>query len=205
MNEFFAKYRLLISRIAGVILALFMLFSQPIIQYDEQHSSVYNFMFVLGLFLIFVCILGRTFTSLFMSDKRGRSIVSQGMYSITRNPLYFFSFLGTLGIGLIYSSLTIIVLLILFFSFYYYHVISYEEKFLTSEFSQEYVDYLNSNIPRFFPKIKLWKSSDYLEVNYKVVLRTIVDASLFFLIAICLLIVLNLQEIGVLPVFWQIW
>ncbi|MDR0484440.1 MAG: isoprenylcysteine carboxylmethyltransferase family protein [Alphaproteobacteria bacterium] len=197
---FFAKYRLIISRIAGIILALFMLFSQPVLQY----GSFYNPMLILGLFLVLVCILGRTFASIFMSDKRGRSVVSEGIYSISRNPLYFFSFLGIIGIGLIYSSLLVLVLLIVFFSFYYYQVISYEEKFLSKKFGKEYTDYLNSGTPRFFPKLKLWKSEEYIEVNYKVVLKTMIDASLFFFAAIVILALLWLQNGNIIPTFLYI-
>ncbi|MDR2008050.1 MAG: isoprenylcysteine carboxylmethyltransferase family protein [Alphaproteobacteria bacterium] len=205
VGGFFAKYRLIISRIAGVFLALFVIFSQPIIQQGERYDFLYNSMLVVGLCLVLICILGRTFASLFMSDKRGQAIVSEGIYSITRNPLYFFSFLGILGIGLIYSSLIILALLIVFFSFYYYNVISNEEAFLSKKFGQEYTDYLNSGVPRFFPKMKLWESQDYVEASYKVVLKTIVDASSFFFIAIIVIVMLNLQEMGVIPTFLRIW
>lgn len=200
MNKFFAKYRLIISRIVGVILALFMFFSNPILQY----SSWYSVMLMSGLLLILICILGRTFASLFMSNKRGRSVVTEGIYSTTRNPLYFFSFLGVIGIGLIYSSLVVLVLLIILFGIYYQQVISYEEEFLSKKFGKEYTDYLNSGVPRFFPNRKLFKSDEYVEVNYKVTLKTMIDASLFFVFAFVVVMMLGLQNAGYIPTFLYI-
>ncbi len=200
MNKFFAKYRLIISRIVGVILALFMFFSSPVLQY----SSWYSVMFMFGLLLILVCILGRTFASLFMSNKRGRSIVTEGVYSTTRNPLYFFSFLGVIGVGLIYSSLLVLLLLIVLFGIYYRQVISYEEEFLAKKFGTEYTDYLNSGVPRFFPNRKLFKSDEQVEVNYKVTLKTMIDASLFFVFAFIIVMMLALQNAGYIPTFLYI-
>ncbi len=200
MGVFFAKRRLMTLRIGVIIIAIFMFFNTPVL----QNTSWYSPMIMLGLLLVLICVLGRIFTNLFMSNKRGKILVTEGMYSITRHPLYFFSFLGVLGIGLIYSSIVILLLLVVGFGIYTYLVIYYEEKYLLGKFYKEYSDYLKSNVPKFFPNRKLWKSREYIEINYKIILKTILDSSWFFLIACFIILLLALQNSGFIPTFLYI-
>jgi protein-S-isoprenylcysteine O-methyltransferase Ste14 len=61
----------------------------------------------IGLALIVVCILGRTWCALYLGGKKKRQLVRHGPYSIVRNPLYLFSAIGAAGVGLCAGSLVI--------------------------------------------------------------------------------------------------
>ena len=200
MNQFFADYRIAISRVFSIIILLLVLLSKP--QY--YGSLLYYVMFVLGNILVVIGILGRIFASIFMSDNRNVNLVSTGLYSITRNPLYLFSFIGTVGIGMVYGSITIMFVLIIAYLIYYRFVISYEEQNLSKRLGASYIAYINSEVPRFFPKISLWKSEEYLNVNYKVVLQTMVDAFWFFFVILILSVWLKLQDLSWVPSLFTI-
>ncbi len=80
---------------------------------------------------------------------------TSGLYSITRNPLYFGNFLITLGLSLFTRSYMIAILNCLLFLIFYAPIILVEESFLSSKFGETYKEYI-SKTPCFFPKLSLW-------------------------------------------------
>src|SRR5699024_5278208 len=139
---------------------------------------------LLGFFLVISGVLGRVFAGIFMGNNRDQKIVCTGIYSTTRNPLYFFSFIGTLGIILIYGSLIFFTIFIIFFSLYYYKVIRSEETYLTNKFKDDYINYKKIT-PRFFPNFKLFHvEEEYITTSYKSVLKNILDISLILVLSI---------------------
>ena len=201
MFKFLARYRIAISRVFALVFTFVILFCHPYF-----YNSLFNgVILVLGLLLILIGMLGRIFSSLFMSDNRHKNIVSMGIYSITRNPLYLFSFIGTIGLTFVFGSFVLAGVVIVFYLLYYYIIITFEENSLSEKFGLEYINYLQSGTPRFFPKFSLWKSDTHLNVSYKVVLQTILDASWFFVIAIAIVVILKLQQIGMIPVYFYLF
>ena len=67
--------------------------------------------------------------------------MTQGPYSVCRNPLYFFSFIGLVGIGLATETVSLTLFLIAFFALVYPAVIAGEEEFLRGKFGPAYVEY----------------------------------------------------------------
>src|SRR5450759_2452543 len=51
----------------------------------------------IGIALIIVCIIGRSWSRLYVGWHKTRHLVSAGPYSVCRNPLYSFSILGAAG------------------------------------------------------------------------------------------------------------
>src|SRR5262245_14008421 len=64
-----------------------------------------------GLVLILLGILGRTWCTLYIGGLKKRELVTAGPYSLVRNPLYVFSALGAAGIGAQTGSALLAVLL----------------------------------------------------------------------------------------------
>jgi hypothetical protein len=138
--------------------------------------------------LVFIGMVGRIFSSIFIGNLKNQKIINYGMYSITRNPLYFFSFIGFLGVLIFTGIITFVVVGLVFFAFYYYNVITYEGNFLLNKFGDDYKMY-QKNVPIFIPNIKKWSSPSQVVVDYKSVWKTLIEASyfLFFLFGIKLI------------------
>lgn len=135
---------------------------------------------LVGLVLIVACILGRTWSSIYIGGQKSRKLVTDGPYSVTRNPLYLFSILGAAGAGAQLGSigLTLVTGIIAWLIFYL--VVMKEERVLVLRFGNKFRRYL-AEVPRFLPNPSLWRDVDKLEVRPSIVRRTAVDACLFLL------------------------
>lgn len=92
-----------------------------------------------------------------------------GMYSMTRNPLYFGNFLMVLGVMIFLRVWWIPLIYILFFTLYYERIIFAEEIYLRQKFGKEYLDWAFKT-PAFIPRISLWRATA-VPFSWKKVLR----------------------------------
>jgi protein-S-isoprenylcysteine O-methyltransferase Ste14 len=157
----------------------------------------------LGLVAIIICIFGRTWTSLYIAGRKRKRLVIDGPYSITRNPLYFFSTLGAAGAGAQLGSVTMVVVIGLLVWFVFYLEILHEERELTAGYGQEYEAY-KSLVPQFLPNPRLWREPPTLTIQLATVRVTFIDSLLFLLSAPLADVLEQLRRIGVLPVLFQL-
>lgn len=73
--------------------------------------------------------------------KPTNAIISDGIYSLSRNPVYVAMIFICLGVTLIFNSLWFLPFLILVLLVMHYGVILREEKYLEKKFGTEYSDY----------------------------------------------------------------
>jgi protein-S-isoprenylcysteine O-methyltransferase Ste14 len=104
--------------------------------------------------LVTISMVGRIWCSLYIAGRKNEALVVHGPYSITRNPLYLFSWLGAIGITLGSISVILPILVGCGFLLYYPFVISSEEEYLRARYGSEYEAYVN-RVPRFLPSIGL--------------------------------------------------
>lgn len=76
-------------------------------------------------------------------------VITKGVFSIVRHPVYFGSLMTILGIVLTTLSLFSLIIWIIAVIFYYY-VSRHEEKLLLAKFGKEYEDYMKK-VPMLFP------------------------------------------------------
>jgi protein-S-isoprenylcysteine O-methyltransferase Ste14 len=152
-----------------------------------------------GIVFIVICILGRTWTSLYIGGRKIEQLVMIGPYSITRNPLYFFSVIGAAGFGAQLGSIAVAITFAVLTWLVFHVVIIQEERVLADRFGAVFADYQKA-VPRFFPNVKLWHDEPTLVIRPPRVLRTFVDASVFLLSVPIAEIFEWLQDSGALPV-----
>jgi protein-S-isoprenylcysteine O-methyltransferase Ste14 len=155
---------------------LLMLFCES--QWRQQIPTLDRFIEGFGLFLIVLCILGRTWCTLYIGGLKKRSLVTKGPYSVTRNPLYAFTVVGAAGMGAQSGSMVIAALFVAASFVIFSAVIRQEEVFLSASFPIEYANYA-ARVPRFFPRPSLWDDAEELLVKPRLVRQTFLDACVF--------------------------
>jgi len=132
-----------------------------------------------GMLLIFAGILGRMLSTISIGGHKDRTIVKTELYSICRNPLYFASFLLTIGVGLLSTRMDFMLLTGACYLAIFYPMMLNEANFLRRKF-EDFADY-EKKVPLFFPNFTLWNSRKAFEINFVLVMRTLLDSSLTLL------------------------
>jgi protein-S-isoprenylcysteine O-methyltransferase Ste14 len=156
-----------------------------------------------GVALIFVCVCGRTWCSLYIGGRKTSELVTAGPYSISRNPLYLFSIIGAVGVGAQLGSVAVAALAGIFAWTVHLLVVLQEERLLSAEHGDAYRAYLAA-VPRFLPRFALWRDVDMLHVSPRIVKRTFLDACMF-IAAIPVAAILDvLHDLGWLRVLFHL-
>ncbi len=163
----------------------------------DPQNMLHEIMEGAGYPLVLLAVLGRAYCTLFIGGKKNVQVVRLGPYSVVRNPLYVFSFLGVLGVGLESASPVLLGVLVLAFWYYYPKVVAHEEAFLAHRLGEPYRAYLRE-VPRWMPRFGLWKSAETVEADPRLVLKTMLDASVFVLPLMVFELVEMLHANGVL-------
>lgn len=135
---------------------------------------------MVGYVAIVISIVGRAWCSLYIGGRKKAEIVTRGPYSVTRNPLYVFSFIGAFGVGAQTGSVTIALLFVFASLIVFSMTVKREEAFLSAEFGEVYDRYA-ARTPRFIPKPSLWRDEDDLTIKPVRFLLTIRDGLVFLL------------------------
>lgn len=170
---FVNQHRKLILRLLAVALAAYLFYVPS--PWTPGPGTV-QFMLASGSLLLFTGVIGRVFASISIGGMKDRMIVRTELYSVCRNPLYFSSFLMTVGFGLLTGRGDFAVLAALAYLAVFHPMMANEARFLRARFP-DFGDYEKS-VPLFVPNFALWKSRDSFEVNFRLVSRTLLDASL---------------------------
>lgn len=185
---------------SGALLLFVLLFTHSLWQ---SESWVHESIEWVGYALILTCIAGRTWCSLYIGGRKKLILVQQGPYSLSRNPLYLFSVIGGVGVGLQAGSIMTGVMLGLFVFALFAVVIAREEDFLRDRFPAKFSAYAAA-VPRWGPRLPAWRDAPEVIIHPRLVLVTFRDA-LWFLLAIPLLEGIEmLQDGGWLPVLLQV-
>ena len=156
-----------------------------------------------GIGAIVICIVGRTWCSLYIGGRKIDQFVTVGPYSVMRNPLYFFSIVGAVGVGAQHGSVVAAAVFGVFAWLVFYFVVLQEEALLADRYGAAFANYKVS-VPRFLPNPGLWHDEPTLTIMPPKVIRTFADA-MFFLLPIPLADGLeHLQHIGMLPVLFRL-
>jgi hypothetical protein len=121
-----------------------------------------------------------------------------------RNPLYFFSLLGGIGVGLASENFTIPVIILCGFCLYYPLVILSEQKQLLDIHGNEYVNYLRTT-PAFFPKLSLLREPLEYVVKPHVFRRRMLGALWFVWLVGVLELIEEVHELQLLPVLFKLY
>ena len=196
------KLRIHISQIFAVLLIMFICVSRSL--WEDKAPFVTMVLSLLAVFLVGVACLGRLWCSVYIAGYKTDHLVTQGPYSMCRNPLYFFSLLGALGIGFASETFLIPVLILIGFLAYYPLVIKSEEAELAKLHKTEFEIYFKK-VPRFFPKISYLSEPEEYIVKPVIFKKHMFSAIWFLWLLGILEVIEELQELKVLPAIFDIY
>jgi len=164
----FSQNRIKVSRIFGIAFVAALLATGSL----WQGTWIGGSMFLVGIVLAAIGMVGRIWCLVYSSGYKSSGLVTEGPYSLCRNPLYFFSFIGLIGIGLSTETFTLTLVLVAFFALVYPAVIAGEEEFLRGRFGDEYAEYFR-RVPRFFPARRLFVEPESYTVQPRTMRRSL--------------------------------
>lgn len=194
-TSLFARQRIIISRAVVIPLMALVFMTESA---WELVPPVDGFIFVAGCLLVGMATVGRLWCSIYICGRKTKELVTCGPYALTRNPLYFFSALGALGVGFATETLTIPALLILLFAATYPSVMASEERKLRAIHPVEFAAY-EAATPRFFPRLARVIEPETYEVSPRIFRRALFDALWFVWLVGILELAEALREGGLLP------
>lgn len=114
--------------------------------------------------LFFVGAAIRWWATLYIESRKGVSLVTEGPYSLCRNPLYVGTLCMAASVAIYLKSLTFAVGLTLAAVIYLSTTVPVEERRLLAKLGDEYAMYCRV-VPRFLPRLNLFRTSSTLEVS----------------------------------------
>jgi steroid 5-alpha reductase family enzyme len=161
-------------------------------------------LFMAGLLLVGVATLGRLWCSFYIAGHKTKRLVTEGPYSLMRNPLYFFSLVGFIGVGLTSETLSLPIVLLLVFAAYYPAVIRREEQGLREIHGEAFEKYASST-SCFLPRLAGLTEPDAYDVNPRVFRRHLFDALIFIWCAGLLEVMEELRDLGWVKTLFRIY
>lgn len=194
------KTRIRTTRVVAVVVLVALLFIAPA---WGRHGVIAEILRWTGYLALIAGVLGRVWCAAYIGGRKSQIVVDVGPYSMMRNPLYVFSFVGLAGVGLVSGMLTVTALLALAFALYYRGVVAGEERFLTARHPEEFGDYV-TRVPRWLPQPGLYREAAEPMGLPRNVLITIRESAVFFVALPLFTLVGWLQETGVLPILLRL-
>ena len=130
---------------------------------------------------------------MYIGGRKDLALCQSGPYSLSRNPLYFFSFLGLIGVCLAAQNILLTIASAVLFLGYYRTVIAREEKRHVTLFGREYLLYMD-RVPRFFPRLQIPETEDTLVVHSTPFIRSLRDVSWFLMAIVGIEIIEELRQ-----------
>ena len=191
-----AKWRTTVSKLFGALLLLMIFFSGS--HWHIQQTLLGTGLFLSGLILCGIGTLGRLWCSTYIAGYKDDRLIIQGPYALCRNPLYFFSAVGALGVTLATETFSIPLLTLIVFGLYYPSVIKDEESLLEEKYSTAYQHY-KTTTPRFIPRFSLFtEPAEYL-IRPSVLRRHFRDVIWFIWLFGIISSIVKLHGYGYLP------
>ena len=191
--------RIATTRILAALIFFILLFTDHYWSDGGVADSAFE---SLGLVLVAVSALGRLWSSMYIAGYKQGRLITEGPYSVVRNPLYVFSFIGAVGLGFSSERLVILVVLVIAFLLYYPRVVAGEEEYMREKHGQAYDDY-HERTPRFIPRFSLFREPDTYVVNSKAYRKTFFDTIFFILVFVLIEAIEKLHEAGILPTLFK--
>ncbi|UCI08229.1 methyltransferase family protein [Mesorhizobium sp. B1-1-8] len=193
--------RLIVVQVAAVLAIVLLLFSKPFL---SEGSNGHELVEMIGFSLVLACFLGRLWSILYVGGKKNNELIMAGPFSMTQNPLYFFSTVGAAGIGLMFGSVLAAATLGLASFLVFRFTARKEAEFLLGKFGAAYAAYAERT-PRFWPNPTLYRDQDEWLFSTSALKSTFRDGLYFLALFPLIETVEHFRTIGMLPTLFTVY
>ncbi|MGK6314303.1 methyltransferase family protein [Neorhizobium sp. DT-125] len=198
-TPFLQRYRINALRAAGgLALCLLAVTSTP--PTLPLVSAIFE---ITGAFAILIAIAGRGWSLFYIGGRKNSELVTSGPYSMMRNPLYFFSLIGIVGVAAQTGSLLSMGAITLTAYLAFDMAMRGEEAYLASRYGQRFEEYRQA-IPRLWPDLSLWRECEDTPLRSASALGSLKDGMVFLAAWIGIELIKLAQSAGFLPVLWTL-
>jgi protein-S-isoprenylcysteine O-methyltransferase Ste14 len=154
---------------------------------------------VVSFLILLAGAMGRVWVSAYISGRKNSELVTDGPYSMTRNPLYFFSFVAYVGAGLAFEKMSVAFAFGFTFFLTHWMTILAEEGKLRRIYGATYDNYAE-RVPRFLPRIKTLQFPKFVTFRATTFNRAILDCTLIMLVFVLAHVIEYFQNCQILPI-----
>lgn len=172
--------------------------------WDKHSPMLAGLMATLGIVMAVLGTLGRVWCAAYISGHKAARIVTEGPYSVSRHPLYFFSLIGSLGVALTTETMVVPLIVGVTFALIYRMTMADEERRLTVAFGPEYERYA-SRVPRFWPRWSQLREPQRVWLCPRAFRRALADAGWFVIAAWLFASLEVLHDVGILPTWFHVY
>ncbi len=200
-KQLFERYRVEFSKIFLLILGVGLLF----VGSEWEKTPLFGaLLFFAAIILVGIGALGRLWCAIYISGYKDHTLVMTGPYALCRNPLYFFSMIGAVGVALATKTISIPLVTLCLFAVYYPLVIKSEEMRLAKIHKETFAAYCK-NTPAFFPKRSAFKEPDEYLVKPVIFRKNLMDAIWFIWLVGVLELISGLHKAKLIPVLFSVY
>jgi len=142
----------------------------------------------------------RIWATLHVGGRKEQSLVIEGPYSITRNPLYLGSFLIALSLGMFIQSGVFMLAVVVVAWVHMALTVRAEEQVLRKIHGEAFDAYCRAT-PRFFPNPRRFHSPAVVEVNLSGLRREMHRVSRWLILVLCMELLSHMRELPWWPHF----
>lgn len=201
MSQLAERLRKKVSRVAAA--GWFVAAGATVPAFGED-SVAGRILFAVGAALTIVGSTGRTWCLVPIAGRKDKQLMTDGPYSICRNPLYLFSLIGTVGVGLATRTVTVPGVAFAAFLIYYVGVIRSEQNRLAETHGDAFKAYI-AEVNALFPSFRTYRPlGETQEVYVRPFLKGLVDNGWFIVAFVGLQLIGEMRVQGMFFSWWTL-
>lgn len=187
------KVRRRASQVAGLLFIAVVFF----VETPLQKSLTYEFLGLPAILLVFTGVVGRLWCTVYIGGRKDNQLVTDGPYSLWRNPLYVFSFIAYTGILLATRVLSLALVGVVLFFVYYIWIIRAEERRLHQLFGADFAAYCE-RVKVIVPAFGNYSTRPAFETKSRYFQRAMADAAMFPVVLVVVEAIYRAKVLGMI-------